>query len=135
MIQPSMMLITSNFGQQKTFRMIPVTTDCPYAECIWDSINKVFVILHKYKKEGFHMVEQLDSNGDPVLSLKGRANGSRYKEERKLLTTSHESYIIEKEEAISMIEMFAVNAKTYDYKKHMEGSNIIQTEPSIITNI
>ena len=31
----SMLLIKSAFGQMKSFKMIPITEDCPYVECLF----------------------------------------------------------------------------------------------------
>ena len=43
----SMMIITSSWGQQKTFKMIPMTLECPYNEAIYDPQAGVLALISK----------------------------------------------------------------------------------------
>lgn len=137
-IEKSMLLITSFRDQVPTFRMIPLTKDCPYGEVIYVPQAQAIVIFHKHTVEGLHMVPQLDSNGDPVRALKPRADGNPYKQERKILTTPHEAYVTDKSEIEAFVDMFAYNSE-FDYKKFMivpvakqESGIIMPEQPSII---
>jgi hypothetical protein len=47
----SMMLITSAWGSKKTFKLIPISPECPYNEAIFDVDNKVLAVISKQKKE------------------------------------------------------------------------------------
>lgn len=138
-IEKSMLLISSMRDGAPTFRMMPLTNDCPYVEVVYVPQAKAAVVFLKHAVEGLHMVPQLDSNGDMQRAPKPRQDGNPYKQERKLLTTSHECYITVKEEIINFVEMFAVNTE-FDYKKFMvepvakQESPIIMPEtPRIIT--
>jgi len=111
----TMMLIKSAFGSQKSFKMIPITEDCPFVECLFSPEQKMMVVIGKYMKNSYHMVQKLDDNGDPIL-VKGkpRANGNKFKEERRLVDTCSEHYIVTEEEIREMIQMFAVNPDAFD---------------------
>ena len=111
----SMLLIKSAFGQMKSFKMIPITEDCPYVECLFSPREKMMVVISKFMKQSYHMVQKLDDNGDPVpVKGKPRANGNKFKEERRLVDTCSEHYILTEEEIREMIKMFAVNPDALD---------------------
>ena len=44
----SMLLIKSAFGQMKSFKMIPITEDCPYVECLFSPREKMMVVISKF---------------------------------------------------------------------------------------
>ena len=129
----SMMLVTGSWGNNKTFKMIPVTNDCPYNEAIFDRDGKVLALIGKEKKESFHMLPKLSDDGD-VLHLKigRRSNGKDYKEERKLLETYYEYYIENPEEIEQVVKSLATNADTFDFKQYMEAA---ATQPSQIVTV
>jgi len=137
-IEKSMLLISSFRDGAPTFRMIPLTKDCPYGEVIYVPQARAIVVFHKHAVQGLHMVPQLDGNGDPVRATKPRADGNPYKQERKMLTTPHEAYITDKSEIEMFVDMFAFNSE-FDYKKFMiepvakqESAIIAPEKPSII---
>ncbi len=47
----SMMIISSIWGMNKTFRLLPVDEACPYVESIYDPESKVLVVISKLKKQ------------------------------------------------------------------------------------
>ena len=100
----------------KAFKMIPVTNDCPYIECMYSEKDNVMAIITKTMKQSYHMVPKLDDNGDPIRTKNKRTNGKDYKEERRLVDTFSEFYLLTPEEINGFIESFAVNAETFDYK-------------------
>lgn len=122
-----MMLITSSWMDRKTFRLMPITTDCPYSEGIFDPSDKVLVLVSKNTKESFHMLAKLDDQGDPQKLKRPRANGKPYPEERRSLETFQEHYITETKEIETIINMFAVNAEDFDYKSYMASTGPIMT--------
>lgn len=125
-----MKLITAPWQNRKSFRLLPVTADCPYVEGIYDPDSKILVLLSAIRKETFHMATKLDENGDVVKTKFPRPNGKTYKEERKTLETFTEYYIQEKEEIEEMIKEIAVNAKTFDFGKYMTEQKVIVPEPT-----
>jgi hypothetical protein len=131
--EKSMMVVTSRRDGAPTFRMLPISNECPFIEACYIPQAKALVIFHKHQVQGLHMVPQLDSNGDPIRSLKPRANGVEFKEERKNLVTAHESYITEKFEIKYFVDYFACNDFNYD-KFMVEPTIITPEQPKIILN-
>lgn len=117
----SMRLITSSWGPAKTFKMIPVTKDCPYNECIFDVNSKVLAIIGKESKESFHMLPKLNEVGDVQrLKIGKKENGKDYAEERKALVTFYEYYIEVKEEIVDFIMNVAENAESFDFQQYID---------------
>lgn len=122
MSEKTMMLVESTWQDTKTFKMIPVSNDCPYVECIYDPTSKVFVIISKVTKTSLHMLPKLDDYGKAVSGNRGA------KQERRALDTFQEYYIEEKDSIIDVINLFAVNAKKFDVTKFI---NKVSTKPSV----
>lgn len=128
------MLVTSTWGKGKTFKMIPTNQDCPYNEAIFDAENKVLAVIGKEKKESLHMLAKLNEFGDPqTLKIGRRTNGKDYAEERKTLETFYEYYIETTEEVAEFVNMFAVNADTFDFGTYLKAEVKAPVTSSIIT--
>lgn len=127
-LQPTMRLFSSTLGDVPTFRLMPVSTDCPYVEGIFDPSTKVLVLMSVHSKEQFHMTPKLDDNGDILRPKSVRASGKNYKEERKILESFVEYYILEKQEIQDVINGLAVNATTFDYDKYFATKKVIVSE-------
>jgi hypothetical protein len=110
----SMMLVQATWQEQQTFRMVPIDNTCPYVECIFDPGTKVFVIISNIKKTSLHMLPKLDEYGIAVVGSKGT------KQDRNKLEVFQEFYLEDQAGMIDIIELFAVNAKKFDYKSFME---------------
>lgn len=114
-MEKSMMIIKSDWNQQPTFKMIPVSVDCPYVECIYDPQSKVLALIGSTKKNVFHMMPKLDDNGDVVGRKLKPADGSKnYKEERRTVETFQEYYLIDSGDINTFLTMFAVNPEAAD---------------------
>ncbi len=121
-MEKNMMLVSGNWGPYKTFKLIPVSTECPYIEAIFDPSSKILAVISKDKKPTYHMVPKLDDNGDQIpMKLGKRANGKDHKEQRVMMDTYQEYYINDLEEVDTIVKAFALNADTYDYKKTMDA--------------
>lgn len=128
------MLVTGSWGNNKTFKLIPVTLDCPYNEAIFDRDSKVLALIGKEKKQSMHMVAKLDDNGDVKrMKIGRRDNGKDYAEERKTLETYYEYYIENPEEIRELINEFAVNFDTFDYNQYLEQAYENTPATNIIT--
>ena len=108
-----MMLVQATWQEQQTFRMVPISDECPYVECIFDPGTKVFVIISKIKKTTLHMLPKLDEYGQPVTGNKGM------KQERHKIEVFQEFYVEDIAATEEVIKHFAINAKKFDYKKFM----------------
>jgi hypothetical protein len=105
----SMMAVKSEWNSKPTIKLMPLTTGCPYVECIYDPESKVLAVIGMTRKNVFHMMPKLDENGDIVMR-KVKAEGSKpYKEDRRSVETFQEYYISDKDQIMAFMEMFAVN--------------------------
>lgn len=136
----NMFLYTSYWGDQKTFKLMPITEDCPFTEAIYHPAATLLVVIGRQHKQNFETVPRLDDNGDAVSVGKGtRPNGKNIREQRILIDVLHEYFIIEQDEQINFIDQFAVNAADYDYKKYLpnlenESGLILSPEKPALTN-
>ena len=108
-MEKSMMIIKSDWNQQPTFKMIPVSVNCPYVECIYDPQSKVLALIGNIKKNVFHMMPKLDDNGEVVGRKVGTEGSKTYKEERRTVETFQEYYLVDSADIKAFLEMFAVN--------------------------
>jgi len=117
----SMYAIYSVWGNNQTFRLFPVDVNCPYLECIYDPESKILVVISKNNKQSYHMLPQLDDHGDPVAAKRQRANGKNVKEERRLVDTYQEYYVIVNEQIYDFLSKVAINAEDFDFKKFVDA--------------
>ena len=76
-----------------------------------------------------HFFPKLDENGDiKRLKMGRRQDGKDYAEERKTLETYYEYYVENPEEIVEFINVFSLNAETFDYKTYLEDVE----EPAIV---
>jgi hypothetical protein len=132
----SMMLITSSWGSNKTFKMIPATPDCVYNEAIFDLDSKVLALISKEKKESLHMVAKVNEWGDVVpMKIGKRSNGKDYAEERKSLETFYEYYVEDIAEVKEIVNMLAINADTFDITSFVETKTEAPKTGNLITTM
>jgi len=117
MSENTMMLVQATWNDKQTFRMIPTSDTCPYVECIMDPDTKVFVIISKITKTTLHMLPRLDDNGDPMATKVQRPNGRQVREERAKIETFQEFYVEDMAAVHELVNLFAINAKTFNYKQ------------------
>lgn len=122
MSENTMMLVESTWQDTKTFKMIPISNDCPYVECIFDPSSKVFVIISKVTKTSLHMLPKLDEYGKAVSGNKGA------KQERRSIDTFQEYYIEDVKTITEITDHFAINAKKFDTGKFTKE---VASKPSI----
>jgi hypothetical protein len=116
----TMLLVSGTWDGKETFRLLPVSVECPFNEVIYAAGQNTLAIVGKEKKQAFQMVPKLTAAGDPELAKKPRANGGRISEERKTIDAYYEYYIVNPEEIEEFIGLFAINAGTFDWKKYIQ---------------
>ena len=114
--QHTMTLISSEWNGHNTFRLIPVSNDAPYVECIYDVTSGLFVIIGKVTKTTLHMLPKLDDNGDPMGTAALRPNGRNVKEERVSSETFQEYYLDNKLDIKDLVNYLGINAKEFDFE-------------------
>lgn len=127
--QKTMRLITSAWQAQKTFRLIPVSIDCPFVEGIFDPESKTMVLFAKTTRDNLHMIPKVDDNGDLQKVVKGRPNGKTYKEERKFTSDFMEYIFMEKEEIKDFIKSICINSDSYDYAAYVDAVPSLMAGP------
>ena len=130
----SMLLITSSWGKNKTFKLIPATADCIFNEAIFDFDTKVLALISKEKKQNLHMVPKLNEFGDvQYLKVGKRNNGKEYSEERKALETFYEYYVENINEIESIVNSLAINSDEFDFKQYFKLPS--QEAPAMTSSI
>lgn len=109
MAQKSMMIYGSDWYTRQTFRMVPVSNDCPFNEVIYDPNAKILAIVSKDRKEKPQMLVKLDSDGKGVKLKRPENPKEIYAEERRIMDAYFEYYISEKDDIQAFINHFAVN--------------------------
>ena len=113
----SMLLINTVWQMKKTFKMMPISKECPFVECIYDPESQMLAVVLDKIKDSYHMLPKLDDNGDQVpVKGRARANGETFKTERRLVQTYGEVYIADIKDQEQIIELFALNSDVFDYK-------------------
>lgn len=114
-IQGSMLIVSSEWNDKPTFRMISINNECPYNEVIYDPEIKTLAVIGKEKKQSFQMLPKLDANGDLTMLKRVPASGRKLAEERKVVETYYEYYITKEEEIKAFVSLFAINADTFEW--------------------
>lgn len=129
----NMLLVHGTWGTSKTFKMIPASMDCPYAEVLFDPESKLLAVISRFGKEVLHMVPRIDENGDPMYMKVGkRGNGKEVKEQRVTINSFFEYYIMDKKDVEDFVKMYAINADTFNYDTYMQGTGLLGGSPEII---
>lgn len=97
-----MKIIKSSWNNKDSFKLIPITEDCPYVEAIFDRDAKVLAVLSKIKKNTYQLVPKLDDAGE----ISYHKPTGKPKAERRLVETFHEYYITDSEDIKSFIKRF-----------------------------
>ena len=132
-IGQNMMLVNSSFRNAKSFTLIPVSSDSPYVEAMFDPSSGILAVISKVMKQSYHMLPKLDDTGQPQrLKTPNQQTGKTFKEERRLVDTFSEFYLSDKDDIDLFIGMFAVNSDSFDYKQYMVDVNETKTSPIIL---
>ena len=117
-IGKNMMLVNSSFRGAKSFNLIPVSKDAPYIEAMFDPSSGILACIGVNSKQSFHMVPRLNDEGQPMrLKVPNKTTCKTVKEQRVSQQTYSEYYIGEKNDIDNFINIFAINADTFDYKQ------------------
>lgn len=109
----NMMLFTSFWGEDKTFRMMPINQDCPFVEVIYNPAVATLVVIGKLKKEQFQFIPVLDDDGELVRCKKPKTNGKTYREKQTRIELLQEYYILDYTEQKEFIEKFGINSENF----------------------
>jgi hypothetical protein len=106
----NMLVYSADWHGEKTFRMLPVTKECPFNEVIFDPETKVLAIISKELKEKPHMFAKLNTTGKPMYDTSDK---KVLLEERIIMDTYYEYYLDDVKDIKYFILRFAIN-KNHD---------------------
>ena len=113
-------LISSPFRNMPSFSLIPVSNEAPYVEAMFDPSSGILAVISKISKQSFHMMPKLDENGQPQrLKVPNKETGKTIKEVRVSTETFSEFYLTNKDEIKDFLNIFAINADTFDFNAFM----------------
>ena len=95
------MIYATKWNDKESFRMMPVTPDCPYNEAIFDPEQKVLAVISKDKKDKPMMMPRLNDRGD-IIPTK-RANGEQGWQEQRVIIPAYYEYYLEDPNMIKMM--------------------------------
>ncbi len=134
-MKDSMLLITSKWEDQPSFKMVSIDQLSPFVEAIYMPKEGVLAVITKIPKQMFNMVPKVDDNGDYKWTKNKQprpGSGKIYQEERRVVETFHEFYIEDKGEIGDFIKMFAVNEASFSYGKFLVPAPVPKGEVTIV---
>lgn len=118
----NMLLISGMWQGVPTFKMIPVTEDCPYIEVVFMPRDRVLAVVSKVKEDRYQMIHRLDNKGNtiPINGKKDEKGEQLFEMQRVVVNTYHDYYVVNPIEMEKFVERFAVNGDSYPYKQLIE---------------
>jgi hypothetical protein len=108
MTEKSMMIYHSKWQEKDSFRLLPVTKDCPFNEVIYNPNDKILAIISKDQKDKPQLLPKLNDRGEFIRNKAGAH--TPYQEERRIMPVYYEYYIEEMADIIEFINIFAINS-------------------------
>lgn len=124
-IEPTIYLVESVFMENPNkplanFSGIPVTTNCPYVEIIFDPDKKILGVISKHVKQTIQSITKLDTNGFPKETTNKKFKEQfPFQQERLLMETYHEYYIRNEKEIDNFLSDHVIN-KDFDWNAYMK---------------
>lgn len=114
MEEKSMMIISSEWDGTPTFKMISVSKNAPYNECIYDPKAKALAIITKESKDKPTMFPKLDTSGRVKIITAQDEDGKKIRaqaQERIFFPAFYEYYIDDEADIREIVNQFAINPK------------------------
>lgn len=108
-MEKTMLAFSTDWYGAKSFRLMPVSNDCPFNEAIFDPTSKVLAIISRDKKEKPQMLPKLNDKGQLIPVRSTDANQPKFIEERRMMETYYEYYMDAEADVRSFIDRFVVN--------------------------
>ena len=108
----SMIVFSADWKGQNSFRMMPISKDCPFVECIYDSQEKILAVIGVNNIPKLQMLPKLSSKGETTQfrtkNEKGEAVAAM-SQERASVESYQEYYLKDKTDIEAFIKMVAIN--------------------------
>lgn len=122
----NMMIYLSEYEKgKKTFKLIPMSEECPFIHAMFLPDDKILSIFSKEYKERPIMMPKLSDKGLPVTM--NSKEGLKIAEERRMIDMYYEYALSEKEDIINFLITICIE-NSYEYYKNdiskiLENSN------------
>ena len=100
-----MFIHSAEWHEKRSFRLLPITLDCPYNEILYDCENKVLMIISKDQKEKPMFIPSLDKKGNTITLRKTQ----KLQQERHIISMYYEYFIDDVEDIKSFVSSIATN--------------------------
>ncbi len=114
-----MMIYAAKWNDIDTFRMLPLTVDCPFNEAIYDPTEKVLAIISKDAKAKPMMMPKLSDKGMPI-QIKRPDGSLGLQEQRVVMDAYYEYYLSEKADIREFVENFSINPIHKDFQSFIK---------------
>lgn len=102
-----MMVYATQWHGTASFRMLPISEDCPFNEVLYNPNEKVLAVISKDQKDKPQLLPKLNDRGELIPSKTG--SKSPWQEERRMMPAYYEYYVEDAEDIDFFIKTFAVN--------------------------
>ena len=105
-----MLIVSSTWGDKKSFQLIPVEESCPYVDVIFDPSTGILGVVNKQHKPKMQLVARMDDNGDPI-PRKGRvvAGQDKHQVQRLMFDAFYEYTLDNADDIRTFVELHARN--------------------------
>lgn len=135
-MEKQMMLISAKTqNNQQTFRMVPLTAECPYNLAEFDVEHSNLILVLKEKINSLKTVPKLGPDGSfiPVKNPKPDTPGVEI--ERRMIEENLEVHINNMESIDEFIKLVAINASTFKYQQYIATIDINPPKSKLITTL
>ena len=115
-----MMLVKARWNEKQTFRLIPISIECPYNEVIYDPNGKLLAIISKDKKEKPQMFPKFTDKGNIIP----KAGDPPYVQERRMMETYYEYYLEDMQDIKDFVLLHTENITAKDLDTLLSNINL-----------
>ena len=113
-MEKSMMIVACTWQEKPSFKLISLSNECPYNEIMFDSDQKILVIISKDQKSKPHLLPKINGKGQALQSFDKNDKGEKIQVplyERVMMDMYYEHYIEEMDDIKAIINYIAFNPK------------------------
>lgn len=112
---------SSTWMNKPTFKLYPITDQCPYLEAIFLPEEKLLVIVSKQKHTKLEYLQKLDDDGNPILAKhqpKDRSLGPYYKRKQVTIDDNYSYTLNDINDIKNFLADFADDK--FDFEKYLK---------------
>ena len=114
----TMLAVNDTWDEKESFRLIPLTDECPFVEVLYDPNEKVLALLSKHKKNTFKFIPRVNEKQEYVTTKKdGQIIPAM---DRKLIEYFNETFIKDKQDIKNLLKLLVIN-QDFDFDKFLNA--------------